>query len=66
MELYKKKQTGKFGPKKQEVIGLRELRNEELRRSPSTTCTTGKIKSRRIRWTAHVASIKKSKKHTKF
>jgi hypothetical protein len=47
-----------FGPKKGEVMGgLRKLHNEELRNLYSTTSIIKIIKSRRMRWTGHLARM---------
>jgi hypothetical protein len=47
-----------FGPKRDEVTGeWRKLHNEELRDSYSLPNTIRIIKSRRMRWTGHVARM---------
>jgi hypothetical protein len=47
-----------FGPKRDEVIGgWRKLHNEELRYLYSSPCIIRMIKSRRMRWTRHVARM---------
>jgi hypothetical protein len=48
-----------FRPKRDEVIGdWRKLHNEELRSLYSSLSITRMIKSRRMRWTEHVARMK--------
>jgi hypothetical protein len=48
----------KFGPKGDEVMGRwRKLHNEELRDLCSSPNTIRIMKSRRMRWTGHVAGI---------
>jgi hypothetical protein len=47
-----------FGPKRDEVTGeWRKLHNEELNDLYSSPNTVGVIKSRRVRWTGHVARM---------
>jgi hypothetical protein len=47
-----------FGPKRDEVTGeWRKLHNEELRYLYSSPSKIGIIKSRRMRWTGHVARM---------
>jgi hypothetical protein len=47
-----------FGPKRDEVTGeWRKLHNEELRNLYSLPSIIRIIKSRRIRWTGHVARM---------
>jgi hypothetical protein len=47
-----------FGPKRDEVTGgWRKLRNEELHNVYSSPSIIRMIKSRRMRWTGHVASV---------
>jgi hypothetical protein len=47
-----------FGPKRDEVTGeWRKLHNEELRDLNSSPCIIRMVKSRRMRWTGHVARI---------
>jgi hypothetical protein len=47
-----------FGPKREEVVGgWRRPRNEELHNLYASPNIFRVIKSRRMRWTAHVASI---------
>jgi hypothetical protein len=47
-----------FGPKRYEVMGeWRKLHNEELRDLYSSPSIISIIKSRRIRWTGHVARM---------
>jgi hypothetical protein len=47
-----------FGPKREEVTGeWRKLRNEELHDLYSSTSTIRIMKSRRMRWTGHVARM---------
>jgi hypothetical protein len=47
-----------FGPKRDEVTGeWRKLYNEELRDLYSSPSIVRIIKSRRVRWTGHVAQI---------
>jgi hypothetical protein len=47
-----------FGPKRDEVIGdRRKLHNEELHSLYSSPSTIRMIKSRRMRWTGHVARM---------
>jgi hypothetical protein len=48
-----------FGSKRDEVTGgWRKLHNEELRDLYSSPSIIRMIKSRRVRWTGHVARIK--------
>jgi hypothetical protein len=47
-----------FGPKRDEVMGgWRKLHNEELHNLYSSPSIIRMIKSRRMRWTGHVARI---------
>jgi hypothetical protein len=49
-----------FGPKRDEVTGgWRKLHNEELHNMYSSPSIIRMIKSRRMRWTGHVALVKK-------
>jgi hypothetical protein len=49
---------GIFGPKRDEVTGgWRKLHNEELHNLYSTPSIIRMIKSRRMRWAAHVARM---------
>jgi hypothetical protein len=51
---------GIFGPKREEVTGVwRKLHNEELHNLYSSPSIIRMIKSRRIRWTGHVAQIER-------
>jgi hypothetical protein len=51
-----------FGPKKDEVTGeLRKLHNEELRDLYSSPSIIRIMKSRRMRWTGHVARMRKKR-----
>jgi hypothetical protein len=48
-----------FGPKTEEMVGgRRRLNNEELHNLYASPCIIRVIKSRRIRWTEHVARTK--------
>jgi hypothetical protein len=48
-----------FGPKMDELIGgWRKLYNDELHNLYTSTSIIRMIKSRRIRWAGHVASMK--------
>jgi hypothetical protein len=50
-----------FGPKRNEVTGeWRKLHNEELRDLYSSPGIIRKIKSRRMRWTGHVARMRRT------
>jgi hypothetical protein len=44
-----------FGPKREEVGSWRKLHNDELHNIYSSTNIVSVIKSRRMRWTEHVA-----------
>jgi hypothetical protein len=56
-----------FGPKRDEVTGdWRILYNEEINDLYSTTNIIRAIKSRRMRWTGHVARMGKRAVHTGF
>jgi hypothetical protein len=47
-----------FGPNRKELVGgWRKLRNEDLRNLCFLTGTVRMIKSRRMRWAGHVASM---------
>jgi hypothetical protein len=46
-----------FGPKRDEVIGWRNLHNEELHNLCSLQSIIRMLKSRRMRWTGHVACM---------
>jgi hypothetical protein len=47
-----------FGPKREEVVeGWRRLHNENLHNLCASPNITGMIKSRRIRWSVHVACM---------
>jgi hypothetical protein len=47
-----------FGPKRDEVIGgWRKLHNEELHNLCSSSSIIRNIKSRKIRWTGHIARM---------
>jgi hypothetical protein len=51
-----------FGPKRDEVTGeWRKLHNEELRDLYSSPSIIRKIKSKRMRWTGHVARLGKNR-----
>jgi hypothetical protein len=55
-----------FGPKRKEVIGVwRKLHYEELNDLYSSNIIR-MIKSRRIRWAGHVASMGRGKAYTGF
>jgi hypothetical protein len=52
-----------FGPKKDEVTGdWRELHNEELNKFYSSPNIIKLIKSRKMRWSAHVARMGRNRK----
>jgi hypothetical protein len=54
-----------FGPQRDEVTGeWRRLHNEELYILYSTLNIIGVIKSRRLRWTGHVARMGREEVHT--
>jgi hypothetical protein len=56
-----------FGPKRDEVTeDWRRLRNEELNGLYSSPHIIRVIKSRRMRWTGHVARMGKREMHTGF
>jgi hypothetical protein len=56
-----------FGLKRDEVMGeWRKLHNEELRDLYSSPSIIRIIKSRRMRWTDHVARIGEKKKHVGY
>jgi hypothetical protein len=56
-----------FGPKRDEVIRKwRRLHEEELNDLYSSPDLVGVIKSRRVRWTGHVACMGKGEVHTGF
>jgi hypothetical protein len=56
-----------FGPKEDEVIGgLRKLRNEKLHNLYCSTRIIRMIRSRRMRWTGHVARMGKGGMHITF
>jgi hypothetical protein len=46
-----------FGPKREVTGGWRKLHNEELHNLHSSTNIIRMIKSRRMRWTGHVARM---------
>jgi hypothetical protein len=46
-----------FGPKRDEVAGLRKLHKEELHILYSSPNIIRQIKSRRMRWAGHVARM---------
>jgi hypothetical protein len=49
---------GIFGPKRDEVTGdLRKMRNEELHDLYSSPSIIRMVRSRRMRWTSHVARM---------
>jgi hypothetical protein len=51
-----------FGPKRDEVTGeWRQLRNEELNDLYSSLNIVRVVKSRRMRWTGHVARMRKER-----
>ena len=51
-----------FGPKRDEITGeWRKLHNEELNKLYSSPNIVSLIKSRRMRWTGHVASMEERK-----
>jgi hypothetical protein len=52
---------GIFGPKRDEVIGWRKLHNEELHNLHSSPSVIRIIKSRRMRWTGHIARMGKKR-----
>jgi hypothetical protein len=52
-----------FGPKRDEVTGeLRKLHNEELHNLYSSPDIIRQVKSRRMRWTGHVARMGEERK----
>jgi hypothetical protein len=52
-----------FGPKRDEVTGdRRKLHNEELHSLYSSPGIIRMIKSRRMRWTGHVAQMRKKRR----
>jgi hypothetical protein len=52
-----------FGPKRDEAIrGWRKLHNEELHNFYSSPSVIRMIKSRRMRWTGHVARVGENRK----
>jgi hypothetical protein len=54
---------GIFGPKRDEVTGeWRKLHNEELHNLYSSPDNIRQIKSRRMRWTGHVARVGEERK----
>jgi hypothetical protein len=56
-----------FGPKSDQVIGgWRKLHNEELHNLYSSPSIIRMIKSRRMRWTEHVARMGRSGMHVGF
>jgi hypothetical protein len=56
-----------FGPKRDEVTGeWRKLHNEELRNLYSPPDIIRQVKSRRMRWTGHVARIGEERKMYKI
>jgi hypothetical protein len=56
-----------FGPKRDEVTGeCRKLHNEELHNLQSSPNIIRQIKSRRMRWTGHVARMGEDRKVYKF
>jgi hypothetical protein len=56
-----------FGPKRDEVTGKwRRLHNEELNDLYSSPKIIQVVKSRRMRWTGHVARRRKREVHTGF
>jgi hypothetical protein len=46
-----------FGQKRDEIVGLRKLHNEELRSLYSSPNVIRRINSRRLRWAGHVARL---------
>jgi hypothetical protein len=51
-----------FGPKRDEVTGeWRKLHNEELRDSYCSPSIIRMIKSRRMRWTGHIARMREKR-----
>jgi hypothetical protein len=56
-----------FGPKRDEVIGgWRKLHNEELQNLYSSPSILRMTKSRRMRWTGHVARMGRRGMHVGF
>jgi hypothetical protein len=56
-----------FGPKRVEVIrGWRKLHNEELHNLYCSPSMIKIIKSRRVRWTGHVARMGRRGMHVEF
>jgi hypothetical protein len=56
-----------FGPKRDEVIGgWRKLHNEELHNLYSSPTVITIIKSKRMRWTRHVACVGRRRMHIGF
>jgi hypothetical protein len=56
-----------FGPKRDEVTGgWRKLHNEELHNLYSSSSVIKLIKSRRMRWTGHVARMGRKEMHIGF
>jgi hypothetical protein len=56
-----------FGPKKDKMIGdLKKLHNEELHKLYSSLSNIRMIKSRRMKWSRHVAHIGMKNEHRIF
>jgi hypothetical protein len=57
----------KFGPKRDEVTGeWRKLHSKELHILYSSLDIIRQIKSRRMRWTGHVARMGEERNYTRF
>jgi hypothetical protein len=56
-----------FGSNRDEVMGgWRKLHNEELHNLYSLSSIIRMLKSRRMRWTGHVARMRESKMHIRY
>ena len=55
-----------FGPKKDENVEWRRLRNEELHSLYRSPTTDRLIKSRRLSWTGHVARMEEGRSYFKI